>query len=124
MRRETYWEKALKQTNLSINNNGLYPLETKVVTDEFYDKDDFIIRKLDTSKFKKLIYYGPKQNPFRPWEKILEIDKIGKSAAKKSVKKEKVVEKKVVIEKKSTASKKKTSTTKKSTTKKKTVAKK
>ena len=53
MRSETYWEKALEQTSLSIRNNSLHPLETKVVTGEFYDKSDFIIRKLDTSKFKK-----------------------------------------------------------------------
>ena len=42
-----------------------------------YHKNDFIIRKLDTSKFNKKKIYGPKQNPFYPWEKILEIDKIG-----------------------------------------------
>ena len=77
MSRETYWEKALKQTRLSIHKNSLYPLETKVVTREFYEKNDFIIRKLDTSKFKKKIYYGPNQNPFNPWEKILEIERIG-----------------------------------------------
>ena len=73
MRSETYWEKALEQTSLSINKNSLYPLDTKVVTRDFYDKSDFIIRKLDTSKFKKKICYGPKQNPFYPWEKILEL---------------------------------------------------
>ena len=77
MRSEKYWEKALEQTSISINKKSLYPLDTKVVTSEFYDKNDFIIRKLDTSKFKKKIYYGPKQNPFNPWEKILEIEKIG-----------------------------------------------
>ena len=64
------------------------------------------------------------KNGHRQYLTKIEIDKIGKSAAKKTVKKEKVEEKKAVIEKKSTASKKKTSTTKKSTTKKKTVAKK
>ncbi len=77
MRSEKYWKKALEQTSLSINKNSLYPIETKVVTKDFYDKNDFIIRKLDTSKFKKNIFYGPKQNPFNPWEKILEIEKIG-----------------------------------------------
>ena len=77
MRIETYWEKALEQTSLSISKNSLYPLKTKVVTREFYDKNDFIIRKLDTSKYTKKTCYGPKQNPFNPWEKILEIEKIG-----------------------------------------------
>ena len=77
MRSEKYWEKALEQTFISIDKNSLYPLKTNVVTSNFYDKNDFIIRKLDTSQFKKRICYGPKQNPFYPWDKILEIDKIG-----------------------------------------------
>ena len=77
MRSEKYWEKALDQTHLSINKKCLFPLNTTVVTREFYDKNDFIIRKLDTSRFKKHNNYGPKQNPFNPWDKILEIERIG-----------------------------------------------
>ena len=73
---EIYWEKALEQTRLSIDNESLYPLKTYIITSDLYEKDDFIIRKLDTSKFNKKKIYGPKQNPFCPWEKILEIDKI------------------------------------------------
>ena len=78
MRNEKYWKKALEQTCVSIKRNSLHPIETQVVTTDFYDKHDFVIRKLDTSKFKKKICYGPKQNPFNPWEKVLEIEKIGK----------------------------------------------
>ncbi len=74
---EIYWNKALEQTRLSIEDNALYPLKTDIITSDLYEKDDFIIRKLDTSKFNKKNLYGPKQNPFCPWEKILEIDKIG-----------------------------------------------
>ena len=74
---EIYWKKALEQTRLSIDDESLYPLKTDIITRDLYEKDDFIIRKLDTSKFNKKKIYGPKQNPFRPWEKILEIDKIG-----------------------------------------------
>jgi len=74
---EIYWKKALEQTRLSIDDESLYPLKTDIVTRDLYEKDDFIIRKLDTSKFIKKKIYGPKQNPFCPWEKILEIDKIG-----------------------------------------------
>ena len=77
MRNEKYWVKALDQTHLSIINNGLFPLKTTVVTREYYNKNDFIIRELDTSRFKKKNSYGPNQNPFNPWEKILEVDKIG-----------------------------------------------
>ena len=74
---ETYWKKALHQTQISINDESLCPLKTKIITRDLYRENDFIIRKLDTSKFNKKKIYGPKQNPFCPWEKILEIDKIG-----------------------------------------------
>ncbi len=74
---EIYWKKALDQTRISIGHESLYPLKTNIITSDLYQKNDFIIRKLDTSKFNKKNFYGPKQNPFCPWEKILEIDKIG-----------------------------------------------
>jgi len=74
---EIYWKKALEQTQLSIDDESLYPLKTDIITRDLYEKDDFIIRKLETSKFNKKKIYGPNQNPFCPWEKILEIDKIG-----------------------------------------------
>ena len=67
---EIYWKKALEQTRLSIDDESLYPLKTEIITNNLYEKDDFIIRKLDTSKFNKKKIYGPKQNPFCPWEKI------------------------------------------------------
>ena len=60
---EIYWTKALEQTRLSIDDESLYPLKTVIVTSDLYEKDDFIIRKLDTSKFNKKKIYGPKQNP-------------------------------------------------------------
>ena len=60
---EIYWKKALEQTRLSIDDESLYPLKTDIITSDLYDKDDFIIRKLDTSKFNKKKIYGPKQNP-------------------------------------------------------------
>ena len=73
---EIFWKKALEQTQLSIEDGSLYPLKT-IITNDLYKEKDFIIRKLDTSKFNKKKIYGPRQNPFCPWEKILEIDKIG-----------------------------------------------
>jgi len=50
---EIYWKKALEQTRLSIDDESLYPLKTDIITRDLYEKDDFIIRKLDTSKFIK-----------------------------------------------------------------------
>ena len=77
MSNEIYWKKALDQTRLSINNDSLFPLKTIIITSDLYKSNDFIIRKLDTSKFNKKNIYGPRQNPFYPWEKILEIEKVG-----------------------------------------------
>ena len=79
MSNEIYWEKAINQSRLSVEDNSLFPLKTKVITSDLYDKNDFIIRKLDTSKFIKKSIYGPKENPFCPWEKILEIANIGEN---------------------------------------------
>jgi ATP adenylyltransferase len=53
MNLEIYWKKALEQTRLSIDNESLYPLKTDIITRDLYEKDDFIIRKLDNSKFNK-----------------------------------------------------------------------
>ena len=50
---EIYWKKALEQTRLSIDDESLYPLKTDIITRDLYEKDDFIIRKIDTSKFNK-----------------------------------------------------------------------
>ena len=77
MQREIYWEKALEQTRISIDKGHLFPLNTIDITNQLYNKNDFLIRKLDTSKFKNDLKFGPKVNPFNPWDKVLEIGKVG-----------------------------------------------
>jgi len=77
MNKEIYWEKALKKTKISIHSKSLFPLKTTDITKKIYRGNDFIIRELDISKFKKNTSIGPKNNPFKPWDKILEIDSIG-----------------------------------------------
>ena len=61
---EIYWKKALEQTRLSIDDESLYPLKTDIITRDLYEKDDFIIMKLDTSKFNKKKIYGPSKIHF------------------------------------------------------------
>ena len=78
MKKEMYWEKALQKTKISINSKSLFPLNTIDVTRNLYQGNDFVIRELDITKFKKNNLIGPKINPFRPWDNILEIDSIGK----------------------------------------------
>ena len=77
MNKEIYWEKALKQTEISIKENSLHPLRTIDITSQIYNSSDFIIRKLDTSFFNKNNEIGPRPNPFKPWDLNLEIDSIG-----------------------------------------------
>ncbi len=77
MTKEIYWEKALKKTNFSINSKSLFPLKTTDITKNLYKGNDFIIRELDITKFKKNTLIGPKINPFKPWDNNLEIDAIG-----------------------------------------------
>ena len=79
MSKEIYWDKALIKSKIAFKSNGLFPLSTLDITSNIYDGDDFIIRELDISKFKNKDLIGPKSNPFEPWEKILEIDSIGKN---------------------------------------------
>ena len=78
MNKEIYWGKALQKTKSSINSNSLFPLKTNDITENLYKGNDFLIRELDISKFSKNILIGPKINPFKPWDNILEIDSIGK----------------------------------------------
>ena len=78
MKKEIYWEKALQKTKISINSKSLFPLNTTDITKKLYKGNDFVIRELDITKFKKSTLIGPKINPFRPWDNILEIDSIGK----------------------------------------------
>ena len=77
MKNEIYWEKALHKTKISINSKSLFPLETIDITKYLYKGNDFLIRELDITKLKKNALIGPKINPFKPWENILEIASIG-----------------------------------------------
>ena len=79
MLKENYWDKALIKTGISIKSKSLFPLNTLDITTNIYDGDDFVIRELDISKFKKDKVIGPKINPFKPWEKNLDIDSVGKN---------------------------------------------
>ena len=77
MNKETYLNIALKKTDFSIYKKSLFPIKTIDISDEFQNFSDFIIRKLDSNIFRMNSTYGPKENPFKPWDEILEIDTIG-----------------------------------------------
>ena len=77
MSNEIYWSKALERTNRCVKEGKVIPIPTKDITNEVYYKNDFIIRKLDTKKFKVRNDIGPEENPFSPWDESLEIAGIG-----------------------------------------------
>tara|TARA_Y100000589_G_scaffold287679_1_gene288602 strand:+ start:222 stop:1052 length:831 start_codon:yes stop_codon:yes gene_type:complete len=77
MKKEIYWKKALQKTKISIISKSLFPLKTIDITKDLYEGNDFVILELDITKFKKYTLIGPRINPFKPWDKILEIDPIG-----------------------------------------------
>ena len=79
MYQEIYWKKALEKTYKCVNSGDVIPLKTTDITNTIYKKTDFIIRKLNTKKFKKNKFIGPSLNPFDPYETALVVDKIGEN---------------------------------------------
>ena len=55
MKNEKYWEMALDKTRISIKENSLFPLKTQDITKDIYGKNDFLIRRLDTTKFESFV---------------------------------------------------------------------
>ena len=79
MFKELYWKRAIKITKETKEKGSLTPLITKDITENFYNKKDFIIRELDITQFDRKKIIGPSINPFKPWDKDLEIGIIGKT---------------------------------------------
>ncbi len=78
MRSELIWSKALEINRLAIDSGAVIPLETnKYITD--YNNSDYELRFLKSPLPKYLIEYGPKANPFIPWDSRLEIETINDS---------------------------------------------
>ena len=75
MKSEFIWTKALKISRKAVDCGALIPLDTLKYksTDA---KCDFELRFLKSPIPKYLVEYGPKRNPFIPWDTRLEIQKI------------------------------------------------
>ena len=75
MNSELIWSKALEISREAIEFGDLVPLETlKYKSNKLYC--DFELRFLKSPIPKFLLEYGPKRNPFIPWEPRLEIQRI------------------------------------------------
>ena len=75
MKSELIWSKALEVSRKAIESGALIPLNTI----KYETKDiscDFELRFLTSPLPNYLIEYGPKRNPFIPWDSRLEIKPI------------------------------------------------
>ncbi len=75
MKSELIWSKALESSRKAIDCGALIPLET-IKSETISSKSDYELRFLKSPIPKYLIEYGPKRNPFIPWDTKLEIQSI------------------------------------------------
>ena len=75
MKSELIWSKALEISSKAVDSGAICPLNTtKYQSNE--DNCDYELRFLNSPIPKYLIDYGPKLNPFIPWDSRLEIEPI------------------------------------------------
>ena len=75
MKSETIWSKALEISRKAVDCGAIIPLETiKYESNETFL--DYELRFLKSPIPKHFIEYGPKRNPFIPWDKRLEIQPV------------------------------------------------
>ena len=75
MKIESIWSKALDISRKAVNSRAVIPLNTiKYKSSE--ESCDFELRFLKSPIPKYLIEYGPKRNPFIPWDNRLEIQPV------------------------------------------------
>ena len=75
MRKELIWSKALNINCKAIECGAVIPLHTKKYISHDYFCD-YELRLLMSNIPNNLIEYGPKINPFVPWDTRLEIKQI------------------------------------------------
>tara|TARA_Y100001968_G_scaffold120578_1_gene109790 strand:- start:1664 stop:2506 length:843 start_codon:yes stop_codon:yes gene_type:complete len=75
VKKEIIWSLSLKKTEEAIESKSLIPFDTKldILECNNYNYELRILIDKPTNKDNK---EGPKQNPFKPWDKDLEISKV------------------------------------------------
>ena len=77
MRNERFWTSALCQSSKALESGALIPLTTSQLQCPGPGGERFELRRLNAQLPRHHRPEGPKQNPFSPWERKLEIDAIG-----------------------------------------------
>ena len=75
MKSKIIWSKALEISNKAIDCGAVIPLDTIKYTSKI-ETSDYELRFLKSPIPKYLIEYGPKRNPFMPWDSRLEIQPV------------------------------------------------
>lgn len=75
MRAERYWQAALERSAAALGCGALVPLDTEVV--EAPNCNPFVLRRLLGAPPRHLRAEGPRPNPFLPWERQLEVSRLG-----------------------------------------------
>ena len=74
MRAERYWRNALEVSRRAREAGDLVPLATRVVADPALEP--FLLRELTGLPPRHLRSAGPRPNPFLPWDRPLEVDRL------------------------------------------------
>lgn len=74
-RQERYWRSALRRADAAAACGALIPLATELLAVD--GTEPFVLRRLVSRTPKHLRSGGPKPNPFLPWEKELQVDRLG-----------------------------------------------
>ncbi len=73
---ETYWNKALQQSERALKSGALVPLSTSLEHLYYSPENNFELRTLASRLPKHLKSEGPKPNPFQPWDAQLEVARL------------------------------------------------
>jgi ATP adenylyltransferase len=71
------WERALERSRSALAQGALQPLDTEVLPLVSLQVAGFECRRLRSRLPRHLKPAGPKPNPFRPWDRRLEVEPVG-----------------------------------------------
>lgn len=75
MRAERHWRHALEVSSSALAQGALVPLATRLISDPRLDP--FLLRELTGLPPRHLRSAGPRPNPFLPWDRPLQVGRLG-----------------------------------------------
>jgi ATP adenylyltransferase len=74
VRAERHWRSALEVSRQALACGALVPLETRLISDPALQP--FLLRELSGAPPRHLRAAGPRPNPFMPWDRPLQVDRL------------------------------------------------